>query len=160
MKMNIVEPNLARKPRREAVACGQPKPWMKRPDQHDAHTRAHKRAILVASAPQLTPSMIRAVSVREIVRITASHFGVDATVVMGPSRVSPIAQARQVAMFVTHLLKDLSLSQIGMLIASRGHTTALYSICMVEQMCAADIGFAGEIEEIVAKIAFYAQEAV
>jgi chromosomal replication initiator protein len=66
--------------------------------------------------------------IREIVDATASEFALDPDELLARNRRPPVAQARQVAMFLARELTDHSLPEIGRGIGGRNHTTVLHAI--------------------------------
>jgi chromosomal replication initiator protein len=58
---------------------------------------------------------------------TAAYFGVTPDDLRSQNRSRPIVQARQVAMYLTRDLTDLSLPKIGELFGNRDHTTVLHA---------------------------------
>ncbi len=58
---------------------------------------------------------------------TAAYFGVTFEDLRSQNRSRPIVQARQVAMYLTRDLTDLSLPKIGELFGNRDHTTVLHA---------------------------------
>jgi chromosomal replication initiator protein len=73
-----------------------------------------------------------ATSVEEIQRRVASAFDISRTELVGPTRAATAVRARQVAIFLTRELTDLSLPQIGRLFGGRDHSTILNSLRRVE----------------------------
>jgi chromosomal replication initiator protein len=60
--------------------------------------------------------------------------------------------ARQVAIYLTRELTDLSLPQIGRLYGGRDHSTVLNSIRRVEARIGEDQSFAAQVQELRAGI--------
>jgi chromosomal replication initiator protein len=84
-------------------------------------------------------------SVEEIQQRVAEGFGISRAELVGTSRAATPLRARQVAIFLTRELTDLSLPQIGRLYGGRDHTTVLNSLRRVEAGLAND-------EELVERI--------
>ncbi|HKF80880.1 MAG TPA: chromosomal replication initiator protein DnaA [Thermoleophilaceae bacterium] len=76
----------------------------------------------------LGPKPQAAYGLAEIVEATAREFRVDPQQVLARSRRPPVAQARQVAMFLARELTDHSLPEIGRGIGGRNHTTVLHAV--------------------------------
>jgi chromosomal replication initiator protein len=64
----------------------------------------------------------------EIIEATAREFAVDGEQLLARTRRPPVAQARQVAMFLARELTDQSLPEIGRGIGGRNHTTVLHAV--------------------------------
>ena len=62
----------------------------------------------------------------------AERFGISRAELIGSSRAATPLRARQVAIYLTRELTDLSLPQIGRLYGGRDHTTVLNSLRRVE----------------------------
>jgi chromosomal replication initiator protein len=90
--------------------------------------------------------------VEEIQHRVARSFGVSREELVGPGRASTPLRARQVAIFLTRELTDLSLPQIGRLYGGRDHSTVLNSIRRVEAGAAADQRLRERLEGIRASI--------
>jgi chromosomal replication initiator protein len=76
--------------------------------------------------------------VEEIQHQVSRAFGISREELVGPGRTATPVQARQVAIFLTRELTDLSLPQIGRLYGGRDHSTILNSIRRVEAGAASD----------------------
>ncbi len=70
--------------------------------------------------------------VEEIQHQVARAFGISREELIGPGRAATPLRARQVAIFLTRELTELSLPQIGRLYGGRDHSTVLNSIRRVE----------------------------
>lgn len=73
----------------------------------------------------------REINMDMIVEATADYFNILPDVVFQKSRMRDIAEARQIIMFLTRKLTDLSLKAIGTKL-NRAHTTVLHDIRTVE----------------------------
>jgi chromosomal replication initiator protein len=87
-------------------------------------------------------------SVEEIQQRVAEGYGISRAELVGSSRAATPLRARQVAIFLTRELTDLSLPQIGRLYGGRDHTTILNSLRRVEAGLAADAALAKRVEEL------------
>ncbi len=67
---------------------------------------------------------------------------------VGSTRAATPLRARQVAIYLTRELTDLSLPQIGRLYGGRDHSTVLNSIRRVEARCASDPALAARVDEL------------
>ncbi len=82
-----------------------------------------------------------------IIEATADHYKLKPEVIFGKSRVRDVADARQVVMYLTRKLTDLSTSAIGFKL-NRQHTTVIHGISAVKDR----IGVARDLAEAVASI--------
>lgn len=82
-----------------------------------------------------------------IVEATASHFNIDVDVIFSKNRVRDIAEARQIIMFLSNKLTDLSSSSIGVKLA-RTHATVLHGISTVKNRIDVDKNLADAVKTI------------
>jgi chromosomal replication initiator protein len=93
-----------------------------------------------------TPSPgIGATAVQEAV---ADRLGVSIDALLSPSRAAPIARARQISMYLTRELTDLSLPAIAEAFNRRDHTTVLHAIRKVERRALEDAALARTLEQL------------
>ena len=123
---------------------------------HGALTRVIAHASLMARplSSDLIAEVIPGVrsqrtgSVEEIQQRVAEGFGISRAELVGSSRAATPLRARQVAIFLTRDLTDLSLPQIGHLYGGRDHTTVLNSVRRVEASLDEDAGLAAKVQEL------------
>jgi chromosomal replication initiator protein len=75
----------------------------------------------------LIPPTAHRVSVDNIIRTVAEHYGVPVRDLMGKRRTKSIAYPRQVCMFLARRLTSHSLEEIGGYFGGRDHTTVMYA---------------------------------
>jgi chromosomal replication initiator protein len=95
--------------------------------------------------PSFTP---QATPVEEIQQRVASTFGISRAELVGSTRAATPLRARQVAIFLTRELTDLSLPQIGRLYGGRDHSTVLNSVRRVEAGLAEDPLLSERVSEL------------
>jgi chromosomal replication initiator protein len=128
---------------------------------HGGLTRVLAHASLTAKP--LSPELIEAVipkgakrdestPVEEIQRRVSSSFGISRAELVGSTRSATPLRARQVAIYLTRELTDLSLPQIGRLYGGRDHSTILNSIRRVEARFGEDDALAARVDELRAAI--------
>jgi len=123
---------------------------------HGALTRVIAHASLMAKPlsteliAEVIPSVRRSqpTSVEEIQQRVAEGFGISRAELIGSSRAATPLRARQVAIFLTRDLTDLSLPQIGHLYGGRDHTTVLNSLRRIEAGLDEDTQLAEKIREL------------
>ncbi len=123
---------------------------------HGALTRVLAHASLMARplSSELIAEVIprgrsaQTTSVEEIQQRVAEGFGISRAELVGSSRAATPLRARQVAIFLTRELTDLSLPQIGRLYGGRDHSTVLNSLRRVEAGLADDSELAGRVSEL------------
>ncbi len=128
---------------------------------HGGLTRVLAHASLTAKplSPELVEAVIPRVSrssrttpVEQIQQRVSASFDVSPAELLGSSRAATPLRARQVAIYLTRELTDLSLPQIGRLFGGRDHSTVLNSIRRIEARLAEDDAFAARVNELRAAI--------
>jgi chromosomal replication initiator protein len=124
---------------------------------HGALTRVLAHASLMAKPlsseliAEVIPGTSRsavATSVEEIQQRVAEGFGISRAELVGSSRAATPLRARQVAIFLTRELTDLSLPQIGRLYGGRDHSTVLNSLRRVEASLGEDDELSERVREL------------
>jgi chromosomal replication initiator protein len=124
---------------------------------HGALTRVLAHASLMARplSSELIAEVIprssrsaQATSVEEIQQRVAERFGISRAELISPSRAAIPLRARQVAIYLTREMTDLSLPQIGRLYGGRDHSTVLNSLRRVEAGIGADLDLTERVEEL------------
>jgi chromosomal replication initiator protein len=124
---------------------------------HGALTRVLAHASLMARplSSELIAEVIprssrsaQATSVEEIQQRVAERFGISRAELIGASRAATPLRARQVAIYLTREMTDLSLPQIGRLYGGRDHSTVLNSLRRVEAGIGADLDLTERVEEL------------
>jgi chromosomal replication initiator protein len=123
---------------------------------HGALTRVIAHASLMARplSSELIAEVIprgrpvQTTSVEEIQQRVAEAFGVSRAELVGSSRAATPLRARQVAIFLTRELTDLSLPQIGRLYGGRDHSTVLNSLRRIETGLIEDTELADRVQEL------------
>jgi chromosomal replication initiator protein len=123
---------------------------------HGALTRVIAHASLMARplSAELIAEVIphsrpvHATSVEEIQERVAEAFGISRAELVGTSRAATPLRARQVAIFLTREMTDLSLPQIGRLYGGRDHSTVLNSLRRVESSLTEGGALGERVEEL------------
>jgi chromosomal replication initiator protein len=124
---------------------------------HGALTRVIAHASLTAKplSSDLVDAVIPKVSraaeaspVEEIQDRVSRAFGISRAELIGSTRAATPLRARQVAIYLTRELTDLSLPQIGRLYGGRDHSTVLNSIRRIEARFDEDRKLATQVEEL------------
>jgi chromosomal replication initiator protein len=90
--------------------------------------------------------------VEEIQQRVASAFGISRAELVGSSRAATPLRARQIAIFLTREMTELSLPQIGRVYGGRDHSTVLNSLRRVEAGLDEDEALSARVEELRAAI--------
>jgi chromosomal replication initiator protein len=124
---------------------------------HGALTRVIAHASLLAKplSSELIAEVIprgtrtaQATSVEEIQQQVAERFGISRAELIGSSRAATPLRARQVAIYLTRELTDLSLPQIGRLYGGRDHSTVLNSLRRIEASLGEDEALTAKVGEL------------
>jgi chromosomal replication initiator protein len=94
----------------------------------------------------------RAVSVEMVIRAVSSYYGLRPAQLKSKNNSRPIAQPRQIAMYICKQLTPLSLPQIGKDFGGKHHTTVLHSIRKIDLLKKKDAGVSEAVERILQSI--------
>jgi chromosomal replication initiator protein len=84
----------------------------------------------------------------EIQQAVAQRLGITLDSLLSTSRAAPIAQARQIAMYLTRELTDLSLPAIAAVFNRRDHTTVMHAIRKVDRRAIDDAALSRTLEQL------------
>jgi chromosomal replication initiator protein len=103
---------------------------------------------LIAEVIPRSPRSAQATSVEEIQQQVAERFGISRAELIGSSRAATPLRARQIAIYLTREMTDLSLPQIGRLYGGRDHTTVMNSLRRVEASLDEDEALTARVAEL------------
>ena len=92
------------------------------------------------------------VTVDDIQKAAAEHFGLKQADLISACRTRAIARPRQAAMWLAKQLTTRSLPDIGRRFGGRDHTTVLHAVRRIEELRAADTQLARDLEILVRKL--------
>jgi chromosomal replication initiator protein len=92
------------------------------------------------------------VTVDEIQKITAEHFGLKQSDLISPGRARALARPRQAAMWLAKQFTTRSLPDIGRRFGGRDHTTVLHAVRRIDELRAADPQLAQDLETLARKL--------
>ncbi len=98
---------------------------------------------------QIKPDLAR-VDVLDIQRAVARHFSVSEESMRGKRRTETIAFPRQIGMYVTRSITDLSLAEIGSKFGGRDHTTVMHACQKIENLMSTDRELRVVVEDLMA----------
>jgi len=90
----------------------------------------------------------RALTVDTILEQTCQFFDIDRDEVLSQSRKAAVVQARQVAMYLTQKLTNLSTAKIGVAIGRRNHATVVHSCQNVSRRMTEDADFNDRVSQL------------
>lgn len=115
-----------------------------------AHAELVGRKVTLESTSELLRDLVRAsdrrVTIDEIQRKTAEHFGIKLAEMHSARRARSVARPRQVAMYLAKQLTSRSLPEIGRKFGGRDHTTVIHAVKKIEELCNADPAFHEDVE--------------
>jgi chromosomal replication initiator protein len=112
-------------------------------------TASIENALPAQTIPSAAPGDLDARQVQEAV---AARLGLSVDDLLSPSRSAPIARARQLAMYLTRELTELSLPAIAQAFNRRDHTTVLHAIRRVERSALEDATVSRTLEELTSEL--------
>jgi chromosomal replication initiator protein len=86
------------------------------------------------------------ITIATIMAVTAAYYDVTMDELCGSSRSRMLVTARQVAMWLTRELTDLSLPKIGQTFGGRDHTTVMHAVRKIEELKISDLSIAEDVE--------------
>ncbi len=92
------------------------------------------------------------ITVELIQKAVGEYFGVKTQDIKAKKRTKEIANARQIAMYLTKLHTQLSLSEIGRCFGGKDHATVIYACKQIEEKREKDEVMNKTIENIIRKI--------
>lgn len=119
---------------------------------HASLTAKPLSAELIDAVIPKTARALESTPVEEIQERVSATFGVSRSELVGSGRAATPLSARQVAIYLTRELTDLSLPQIGRLYGGRDHSTVLNSIRRVEARLGEDQSFAAQVQALRASL--------
>ncbi len=79
-------------------------------------------------------SLPRSITAKQILDMSAAHFGFSIDELCGPSRRRPLVIARQIAMYLFRELTDYSYPAIGREFGDRDHTTVIHAVDKISSL--------------------------
>ena len=89
---------------------------------------------------------------RQVQEAVATRLGLSVDDILSPTRSAPVARARQLAMYLTRELTDLSLPAIAEAFNRRDHTTVMHAIRKVESSALEDATLSRAVEELTTEL--------
>jgi chromosomal replication initiator protein len=96
----------------------------------------------------------RKVTIDVIQRKVAEHFDIRISDMKVKKRSRAVAYPRQIAMYLTRSLTDLSLPEIGDYFGGRDHTTVIHAYNKIEKELKHSAQFKSMVERLVEKIKY------
>jgi chromosomal replication initiator protein len=103
-------------------------------------------------ADTITPASPSPLDARRVQEAVAARLEISVDDLLSPNRTARIARARQIAMYLTRELTDLSLPAIAEAFNRRDHTTVLHAIRRVERSALEDASVSRTLEELTTQL--------
>jgi chromosomal replication initiator protein len=115
-----------------------------------AHANLFGRAITLEATHEVLHDLLKAhdrrISIDEIQKKVAEHYGIRLTDMSSARRARQVARPRQVAMYLAKQLTSRSLPEIGKKFGNRDHTTVMHAVSRVNELMERDGTFAEDVE--------------
>ncbi len=115
-----------------------------------AHATLVGRSVNLEVTQEVLHDLLRAndrrVTIDDIQKRVAEHFNVRVADMHSARRARAVARPRQVAMYLAKQLTSRSLPEIGRKFGGRDHTTVMHAVKKIEELKAADNGFAEDVD--------------
>jgi chromosomal replication initiator protein len=125
-----------------------------------AHSSLSGRSITLEMAKEVLRDLIhdeeRALSIESIQKTVCEYYGLKTQDLKAKKRTRDIAFPRQVAMYLSKILTDSSLSDIGKNFGGKDHSTVIHACKQVEVRVKKDDDFNRRLEYLIKKIKSYA----
>jgi chromosomal replication initiator protein len=102
--------------------------------------------------PHLRGGPERRVTVDDIQKAAAEHFGLKQADLISERRTRAVARPRQAAMWLAKQLTTRSLPDIGRRFGGRDHTTVLHAVRRIDELRASDAQLAQDLEALMRKL--------
>lgn len=90
----------------------------------------------------------RRVTIDEIKKRVAEHYGLKTADLESPNRSRSIVRPRQISMYLARLLTPRSYPEIGRRFGGRDHTTVMHAVETIQRLTGVDPAFADEVEQL------------
>ena len=121
-----------------------------------AHASIYKTDITVELAKRILIDFIKEkekrITIERIIKTVSEFYDIDIEEIKGDKRSKSVAQARQIAIYLTRKLTNLSLKEIGNNFGKRDHSTILHSFNKIENLIRKNKRIKGEITTIKSKL--------
>ena len=88
--------------------------------------------------PRFVEKTEKAITIDDVKQCVCEHFNLKITQIDSRTRTQQIAYARQMAMYLSDTLTDMSHVQIGIHIGNRNHATVIHAIKQIKDMMEVD----------------------
>lgn len=115
-----------------------------------AHASLIGREISIEMAREVLHDVLRHhdrhVTIDEIQRVVCEHYKIRMPDLLSPRRARAVARPRQAAMYLSKMLTNRSLPEIGRKFGGRDHTTVMHAVRKIEELKATDVNIAEDVD--------------
>lgn len=94
------------------------------------------------------PAVSAAPTVSEIQEVVADYFKLKRADLIGKRRTREVVRPRQIAIYLSKVITQRSLPEIGRRFGYRDHSTALHSVRKIAKLCKEDLGIAYDVAHL------------
>ncbi len=102
--------------------------------------------------PNLRGGGERRITVDEIQKVVADHFGLKQADLLSERRTRAVTRPRQIAMYLCKQITTRSYPDIGRRFGGRDHTTAIHAVRRIEELMGTDEQIARDVEALTRKL--------
>lgn len=121
-----------------------------------AHSSLVGRTITIDSTRDVLRDLIRSnekyITIEDIQKRTCEFFGIKISDLLSSKRLKALAKARHVAMYLCKTLTTKSFPEIGRKFGGRDHSTVIFSVKKIQELCLKDADLLEDIETLKASI--------
>ncbi|KJU86968.1 chromosomal replication initiation protein [Candidatus Magnetobacterium bavaricum] len=121
-----------------------------------AHSNLTGQPISVAVAKNVLKDLfyddIKPINIENIQKMVCEYYGIKLTDIKAKKRTKELIIPRQLAMYISKQLTDLSLGDIGKAFGGKDHATVIYACKQVEAKIKKDEGFNKVVQQIINRI--------
>ena len=110
------------------------------------------KKITITLAKEILKVYVQFNRIDHIKKVVCEHMGLDAETFNSPKRTREIAQARQIAMYLSKQHTKAPLTAIGAAIGGKNHATVLHACKAISNLMETDKLFRYQVEEIEKKV--------
>jgi chromosomal replication initiator protein len=103
-------------------------------------------------APAVEAHRAPGATVEKVQEAVAAELGLTVDAILSPTRTATVARGRQLAMYLTRELTDLSLPAIAQAFNRRDHTTVIHAIRRVERRALEDASLSRTLEDLTSQL--------
>ena len=100
----------------------------------------------------ITPDKPREITPQLIIEVVSEHFHISVDQMISKNRSNDIAKPRQIAMYLSRKLTDMSLPKIGEEFGGRDHTTVIHAYEKISESLNNDESLENTVNDITKKL--------